>query len=398
MSLLDSDDDPYADPYAEDEVVLRSHTGESLFADTTHRSKARRSRAEERRGSKPLHWSKQKENVVQEKTPKKGKVQSSAKPSVSRTPPDSPKGSRPEVKGVKVGVAVGAASPGLLPSPNVKSQRKCYSQLEAGPSSSSEEDLAAKEGSLFSNKPALRNEGNIADNAGNPLVTPSNPFLDDRPLVPGATYTTPVLAPPMFPMGAAAVFAAEEVWLPTAHSTADTNHPVFPPELSSPVRHTPSKVTGAANPLLMTGGLFGSPPKDGEMGGLFGSPPNDELFGSPPKDGKMGGLFGSPPKGGEDLPHTNPFLSINQYPAMGPIFTPPSTTALPTSYSPEPSSPKSPSPPVVAEDWTISEDLHSKCVQQFSSLEPVRGLLQGDKAREFFVQSKLPNQELSAIW
>lgn len=382
MSLLDSDDDPYA---GEDEPGLR---GEPLVWDGTQRGRAKRSRGEERRGSgkpsrgedkrgssKPVHWSKRKENVVQERTPKKGKGQGSGKTSVSRTPPDSPKGSRPaEVKAGKGGVAVGAASPGLQPSPNIKSHRKRYSQLEAG-SSSSEEELAAQEGSLFSNKPALRGEGGMADN---PLDTPSNPFLEDHPIVPGATYT-PVLAPLMLPTGAAILAGVQQqAWLPAAHQTTDTIHPMFLPELSSPVRqydHTSSQVTGAVNPLLTMG----------EAGGLLGSPPREGM---------------------QDL-STNPFLSTNQFAAMGPMFTapPPPTTAPPTSYTPEPSSPKSTSPPSgtptatpLAEDWSISEDLHGKCVLQFNSLEPVKGILQGDKAREFFIQSKLPNQELSAIW
>lgn len=359
MSLLDSDDDPY-----EDEPVLKGHTGEPLFGDTSHRGKAKK--ADKRNTGKPIHWSKQKENVVLEKTPKKVKGQSLTKSSVSRTPPDSPKSSRPsEVKGVKGTVAPSA---GLLPSPNVKGQRKRYSQLSAG-SSSSEDELVAKEGSLFSNKPALRSESGVNNN---PLDTPTNPFLEDHPLM-------PVLAPPMFPTMLADV-QQELAWVPTKHHSLDhTNAPLFDP---SPTHgHAPSMVT---NPLLMMGDAGGLPSQETSL---------------------------------QELIQTNPFISTNQFRVLAPAFIapPPPITAPPTSYGlspspptvaaddwpgPTPSSPTSTSPPltVAAEDWNISDDLHSKCVQQFNSLEPVKGLLLGDKAREFFVQSKLPNQELSAIW
>lgn len=374
MSLLDSDDDP-----SEEESVSRSQTGEPLFGDTTHRGKARK--ADKRGTGKPMHWSKQKENVVLEKTPKKVKGQSSAKSSsVSKTPPDSPKSLRPsEVKGVKGTVT---PSSGLLPSPNVKGQRKRYSQLSAG-SSSSEDELVAKEGSLFSNKPALRSEVNT-----NPLDMPTNPFLEDHPLMPGMNYP-PVLAPPTFPTGTAMFADVKQqlAWVPAKHHSLDhSNATLF--DLPSPAPgHTPSMATGAANPLLMMG----------DAGGLVDSPPLET--------------------GLQELMQTNPFLSTNQFSVLAPTFItpPPPSTAPPTGYGPAPSpptvaaddwagptpsSPMSTSPPltVVAEDWDISQDLHGKCVQQFNSLEPVKGLLLGDKAREFFVQSKLPNQELSAIW
>jgi hypothetical protein len=386
MSLLDSDDDPYEEEHVQ--------TGEPFFGDTSHsKGKAKKSRGEDKKG-KPLHWSKQKENVVLEKTSKRVKGQSSAKSSVSKTPPDSPKSVRPlEVKGGKGGVVLskgGVVQPGLLPSPNVKNQRKRYSQL-SGASSSSEEDLAAKEGSLFSNKPALRGDG--GPGRENPLDTPTNPFLDDRPLVPGVGYTAPVLGPSLFSTGAEATMFSdvqELAWLPTKHHSLDhTSTPNFLSDLSStlgPPGHTPSVVSSAANPLLMVG----------EAG---------ELVSSPPQDG--GGL------------QTNPFLPTNQFSGLAPGFiVPPPPTTTPPGLSPPMSAspthtdaaegwvrpasspPISPSPPPVAtaDDWTISEDLHSKCVQQFNSLEPVKGLLLGGKAREFFVQSKLPNQELSAIW
>ena len=55
-------------------------------------------------------------------------------------------------------------------------------------------------------------------------------------------------------------------------------------------------------------------------------------------------------------------------------------------------------PPPTEDDWAISDELRQKCKCQFAELQPENGLLLGDKAREFFIQSKLPNSELSQIW
>ncbi len=63
-----------------------------------------------------------------------------------------------------------------------------------------------------------------------------------------------------------------------------------------------------------------------------------------------------------------------------------------------PSTSHSDSPPLLEPDWSISNELREKCVSQFRELSATHGLLSGDKARQFFVKSKLPNQELSAIW
>jgi hypothetical protein len=49
-------------------------------------------------------------------------------------------------------------------------------------------------------------------------------------------------------------------------------------------------------------------------------------------------------------------------------------------------------------DWSISAELRQKCVQQFNGLNPVDNFLSGEKARDFFIQSKLPVEELSRIW
>lgn len=49
-------------------------------------------------------------------------------------------------------------------------------------------------------------------------------------------------------------------------------------------------------------------------------------------------------------------------------------------------------------EWRISNELMLKCKRQFVELQPTHGRLQGDQARTFFIQSRLPNADLSAIW
>lgn len=49
-------------------------------------------------------------------------------------------------------------------------------------------------------------------------------------------------------------------------------------------------------------------------------------------------------------------------------------------------------------EWRISNELRLKCKRQFVELQPTHGRLQGDQARTFFIQSRLPNADLSAIW
>lgn len=373
MSLLDSDNEEYG----EEEQVFPSHTDDLLFGETSSRGRAkkaeRKARAEEKKASsKPVYWSKHKENVVQEKTPKKPKSQSAARV----TPPDSPKSLRPlDAKGNKGGA--GTVAQLQQPSPNIKNQRKRYSQLGA---ESSSEEGGEEEDFLFSNKPALRGE-TVA--RGNLLDQSSNPFLGDWPLLPGAPptcQTSSVSALPLFPTCAIATGAAvskihqhDQPWLPS--STQTTAQPyLFHPDLSS----SNSGRGGAVERKL-----------------------------SPTHLANIQDL--------SVTSVTNPFLSANLFTAvtppmpsvLPPSFTapPPPATAPPTVPPPNHSSlsyqqssfQDTPSPPT-EEEWSISGDLQTKCMQQFKELEPVNGLLQGDKAREFFVQSKLPFQELSAIW
>ena len=394
MSLLDSDDD---DPFTDQ--LLKSHTGEPLFGDISKgRTKKadKKTRAEERRTAS--HWTKQKDNVVtvQEKMPKKVKVQSGAKGSVSKSPPDSPKNSRVvETKTSRGTESRGSKSAAVIlppptqlqqPSPNVKSQRKRYSQLGGG--SSSDEEGA---GFLLSNKPALSQETNIPKSEAvtvNPLDQPSNPFLVNQPLLPFGPPPGPVQT---FPPGGSGLQLSElqqqQAWFPSNSNFTD---------FGAPVTHTPS------SPTLLLMGEQGV----GKSGGM-----EERRLSSPTP---------------QDFSVTNPFLTdtsrltpavsdvppVNTAPLAvhtGPVFNapPPPTTQPPPVQPHPPQFQGPPSPPtapggvaegVVTEDWGISEELSCKCVQQFRDLEPVNGVLAGDKAREFFVQSKLPNQELSAIW
>ena len=380
MSLLNDDED---DPYDDEDTVLRSHTDDLLFdpKDSSSRGRAKKNerkvRGEEKRGSKPVNWNKYKDSVVQEIAPKKSKGQGQSKSSsVSKTPPDSPKMPRPVEMRLGKGVATG-------PSPNIKNQRKRYSQL--GSESSSEEE---GNGLLVPNHPILRSEGVVG--TSNPLDEPgTNPFLrgeEER-----VEQTMPFLdtsGGPLLPTGAAKECEPQQAWVPSAFSTLNltaTHIPSFFPELSftsSGVQpHPPLLTTSATNPSLLD-----------EETGLFPS------------------LSAT-----NDLVETNPFLPAtthmltsstsslpSSYLATGNFIAPPPPLTNPTSLSSQqpdlkgtPLIPSSAPPP---DDWSISEELRSKCLQQFNELRPVNGLLNGDKARDFFVKSKLPNQELSAIW
>ena len=77
------------------------------------------------------------------------------------------------------------------------------------------------------------------------------------------------------------------------------------------------------------------------------------------------------------------------------------TLSVPASYY----SVFQPSPPVTRggggggdEEWVVSTELYHKCTEQFNSLSTVGDYVTGDKARDFFIQSKLPVAELSKIW
>ena len=402
MSLLDSDnDDPYAD---EDQPVWRSHTDDPLFSEPPHKGKGkkneRKAKGEDRKNiSKPVHWTKQKENVVQEKTPKKSKGQSASKPSISWTPPGSPKSVRPpaESKG-RGGVAGATGGAGQLqPSPNVKSHRKRYSQLGAESSSEGE-----GEGFLLSNKPALRTEGNTdSDHAINPLDRPSNPFLI-QPLDP----------PP--PSSSSSLFPAQGPML------GPTTTQGLGPMLGATTTQGPGPMLGTTTtqgpgPMLGTGASTLTPQQLQQQAwdptlSYITAPAAFELPTTtlPAHALPLVGGVANPLLGTESSPavQTNPFLSDIADSAFQPTLTfpPPPTTAPPLSTlslhpdTKEATPPTMAPPPEGVADWSISQELRQKCVQQFQELEPVNGRLTGDKAKEFFIRSKLPSQELSAIW
>lgn len=397
MSLLDSDndDDSYADEdqlYAdEDQPVWRSHTDDPLFSGPPpqkgkSKKSERKAKGEDRKGqSKPMHWTKQKENVVQEKTPKKSKGQSVNKPTISWTPPGSPKTVRPEGKG-KTGLAEGKGSKGavntggagqLQPSPNVKSHRKRYSQLGAESSSGEE----GEEGFLLSNKPALRTEEAAATDSFpmmNPLDRPSNPFLVE-PLVPGDSSLFSSQGPSL---------GTTQQGPGTMLGTMGTGASIFTSQQQQQQQAWDPTPSLSAHAFQTTVGLGGGATNPLGLGGGATNP--------------LLGMDSGP------TIQTNPFLadtaadSAFAQPAFN--FPPPPTSAPPLStlsLHPDPQeampSTSAPPPEGVA-DWSISQELCQKCTQQFQELEPVNGRLPGDKAKEFFIRSKLPSQELSAIW
>lgn len=77
----------------------------------------------------------------------------------------------------------------------------------------------------------------------------------------------------------------------------------------------------------------------------------------------------------------------------------PATTLTSSATSSAPDAPEAvPQASLSPPDWTFTEEFWQKCFNQFSDLQPDGGLLQGEKARKFFVQSRLPMDELSRIW
>ena len=95
---------------------------------------------------------------------------------------------------------------------------------------------------------------------------------------------------------------------------------------------------------------------------------------------------------GEQPPQspTDPLLPLRN---LQTVF-PPQSVPWPAAEPPRPDSP----PHVPDSEWKVSTELQLKCRKQFLELKPTNGLLQGDQARSFFIQSRLPNNELSTIW
>ena len=258
------------------------------------------------------------------------------------------------------------------------------------------------EGFLLSNKPVLRTEvATDGDHAPppttNPLDRPSNPFLVDQPLLPGAPS---INQPP-----SASLFGGDHAPLLGAGTLP-------PQQQQKPWEPNLSYVFPAQQNSAAANAAFGQP---SHATPLVGGATNPLL-------GMDAGV-----KHAQDFVHTNPFLADTSDTspfadsAFGMAdsafsrpanfnFPPPTTMAPPPSafsVHPEPSETTPPpatvsstvaTPPGGVADWSISQDLCQKCVQQFQELDPVDGRLNGDKAKEFFIRSKLPSQELSAIW
>uniref|UniRef100_A0A671MNJ8 EH domain-containing protein n=1 Tax=Sinocyclocheilus anshuiensis TaxID=1608454 RepID=A0A671MNJ8_9TELE len=48
--------------------------------------------------------------------------------------------------------------------------------------------------------------------------------------------------------------------------------------------------------------------------------------------------------------------------------------------------------------WAITPEERDKHDQKFDTLSPVQGFVTGEKARNFFIQSGLPQSVLAEIW
>ena len=399
MSLLANE----ADPFEEDEpVVLRSYT-EDLLVDASATSSSSSSRGKskksDRKGSmKPVHWTKQKENVVQEKVTKRPKGHVTSKSSGNKTPPDSPKNSRLSEGGKATGKGVVTGQP----SPNLKSRRKRYSQLGLG--GSSEEEVVGEgeniDGLGFlvfnpvhedSHAPLSESHqqgvGQIA--ATHTLDQPNNPFLT-APTVPSAIKSVGGV------QGTSSL-VEEQAWFPSfpSSSTTTTNQNSSSNSNSNTAKTTPffPVMVPTYTSLGASGQSFPSMQQPGG-GGPFQTTPINQ-----PQDAVNPLLHVGSGEMGSDINFqgTNPFL-VETSVFQPTVATPPAFPSTQLASDSQPDTASTVSSSSTTEDWSLSEDLRVKCVQQFAELEPVQGLLQGDKAREFFVLSKLPNQELSAIW
>ena len=346
MALLDSDEDDFE--------VRRTSTNDQLFENTPSEFKfkdkrEKRVKSDERKGSlKSLPWAKPKDGL-QEKTPKKSKHNRTK--SGSRTPPDSPKAGR-SIESKRTGkVATGQ----LVPSPNVKGNRKRYSQL-GGAGESSDED-ETEDGYLLSNKPALdEHKHQPIANRGAFDTVHSGVSFRDPPVLSSTALTGTGPSSPLRknvnPSFFDSPFLTDDPW----RSTPNTG-----------VVLQPEQVGTTASKILQ--------PVDSSKQQVF--QPIEDRTPSLIQGGEK--KVQSPIK--PLLPPTDTFFASPM----------PSHTAKPAMVNPWAIS-EAPT------DWSISDELQQKCSKRFVSLKPTNGLLHGDKAREFFVQSKLPNQELSLIW
>ncbi len=132
----------------------------------------------------------------------------------------------------------------------------------------------------------------------------------------------------------------------------------------------------------------------------------DNLFGTSPVKGSGSGLHFpvtfTPPQQPLTTHHvTTPpdnldlILSLSEPFVPDPIsLVPPLPPPLPHKLIP----PVSQATPANDDEWAVTEELYEKCTSQFSELCPTGGLLSGERARDFFLKSTLPVNELSKIW
>ena len=99
------------------------------------------------------------------------------------------------------------------------------------------------------------------------------------------------------------------------------------------------------------------------------------------------------------LDSTNLLLGLNEtfVPEPIPVLPPPPPPHA-SAYQPVT---QLKAPPTTNDDseWSVNVELYEKCTSQFREMCPVAGeLLSGEKARDFFLKSNLPVNELSKIW
>ncbi len=365
MSLLLSEEEEEEE---EEGGVPEMSSGADLFFEgPTSRGKAskrgdRKGRAAEDKKGSSKSKARHSDNVVQEsRAARKVKGQSKT---TSKTPPDSPK----VLRGVELRAGGrGLTGPQLQPSPNVKNQRKRYSQLWAGSSEEEGEGQKENEGFLLSNQPALREEvGGVASCAVLPFDDQA--FPNPAPLIPTGIPVSKELE-------------TEQAWVPTAMTSGQTTGSMLFPETSPFIAppsakpsFPPSLGGGTTNPLI--------------LGGELGRGEDSLFLPSHPADWTANNPF---------LSSDNQFTSIQtSFSTPAPLSSPPSPPPSQQVDPPLTTHPTSVAPP--PDDWSLSDDLRSKCIQRFNELQPIQGLLHGDQARTFFIQSKLPNHELSTIW
>ena len=91
-------------------------------------------------------------------------------------------------------------------------------------------------------------------------------------------------------------------------------------------------------------------------------------------------------------PASCPLTDTATYTASSSSTTATTTSTFDTTQTTAPASSLSPI------DWSLSDDFRKKCSAQFADLKPEDGLLKGESARNFFLQSRLSIDDLSRIW